>query len=97
MQFPAAAASSGAVSIESKGFEASAVRIDGSGIGVKPFNNSLEGQFTLTETAFALKIGARTLNFTMSYGDAAGGVARTVYLVQKENATCINSIVATKR
>jgi hypothetical protein len=93
IQFPDTAASSGDVSIESTGFEASAVRIEGSGFGVKPLNNSLQGQFTLTDTTFSLKVGNKTMLFTMSQG--AGG--KTINLLQKENATCINSVVATKQ
>jgi hypothetical protein len=71
IQFPATAASSGNFSIASKGFEANAVRISGSGSGVKPFTVNMEGQFTATETELTLTVGAQTQTFILSYGDVA--------------------------
>ncbi|HET7679191.1 MAG TPA: hypothetical protein VFK79_03540 [Xanthobacteraceae bacterium] len=97
IQFPNTAASSGDVSIASKGFEASAVRINGAGFGVKPITNALGGSFSLTNTTFTLTVGSQNMVFTLAYGDVVGGVARTLYLVQRESATCLNTVIATKQ
>jgi hypothetical protein len=93
--FPAVAASSGTMSVAGNGFGGDTVRINNSGVAIKPYSTNPSGTFTLTGTTltFAGQV------FLMTYGNVVGGVARTINLVQneKENPRCINSITATKQ
>jgi hypothetical protein len=97
--FPAVAASSGNGSLELVIISGGSLRVNNSGNAMSGHTEAVAGTFAFSNTAFAFDpTGAEpVMSFAMRFGDVVGGVARTLYLVRRENAQCVNSITATKQ
>lgn len=92
--FPSTAVSSGNATVKMVQIEGGSLQINTSEFTMRrrvPADQT--AAFSLTETTFTFA----GMTYDMTFGDVASGVARTVYLVRKENSNCLNAISATKR
>jgi hypothetical protein len=98
MTFPSTAASSGAASLVLNSVSGSVLRINGNGPTMGTGTQSLSGTFAVTNTSFTFTpTGGAAMTWTMSPADLVKGVARTAYLVRKEDAGCLNGLSVTKQ
>jgi hypothetical protein len=98
--FPSAAASAGNASVEIVIVAGGSLRVNNSGNTMSVHNETPTGTFSLTNTQFTFDpTDAPPMVWTMRFADvvASTGVARTLYLVRKEDARCVNAITATKQ
>ena len=96
--FPIPAASSGTASLEINIVAGGALKINGSGGAVGIHTENISGPYVVTDTTFTFTpTGEPATTWTMRSGNIVSGVARTLYLVRKENAQCINGLTATKQ
>ena len=96
--FPSAAVSSGNASIEMSFVGGDVLRVDGNGSPVGTQTQNQQGTFALSNTSFSFTPnGQPAETWTMRFADLAGGVARTFYLVRREDAKCLQAITATKQ
>jgi hypothetical protein len=92
----------GGVSAGNARFEAilvsgGALRINRTGSAMATHAETATGPFSFTNTTFTLTpIGEPAMTWTMRAGNIVGGVARTLYLVRREDARCVNAITATR-
>ena len=97
--FPLTAASTGAASVELSLVSGSLLRINGGGNAMATHTETISGTFSLTNTTFTLtpSVGP-AMTWTMRPGNiVTSGVARTLYMVRKEDANCLNTVTATKQ
>ena len=99
LTFPTTAASSGTANINLSFVGADVLRVNGGGSDVGTHAEAFNGTFLFTNTTFRFTpTGEPVMVWTMRFADVApGGVARTLYLVRKEDASCLNAITATKQ
>lgn len=98
--FPAVAASTGNASFEAILVSGGSLRINSSGNPMAAHPETAAGPFSFTNTTFTFTpVGEPAMTWTMRFGDivASTGVARTLYLVRREDARCVNAITATKQ
>jgi hypothetical protein len=91
------------VSLGNASFEAilvsgGALRINSSGNAMAAHAETAAGPFSFTNTAFTFRpVGEPAMSWAMRAGNIVSGVARTLYLVRREGAGCVNAITATKQ
>ena len=96
--FPSTAASSGSATLEMSQVGGDVLRLDGNGSPVGTDTQNDAGTFAVTNTSFTFTpTGGAAEVWTMRYADLVSGVARTLYLVRREDANCLNAITATKQ
>lgn len=96
--FPNSAASSGNASVEMNIVSGASLKINTSGGAVATHTETGSGPFVVTATEFRITLsGEPAMTWTMRAGNIVNGVARTLYLVRRENAQCVNAITATKQ
>jgi hypothetical protein len=98
LTFPATAASSGNASLELSGVSGSLLRITNlagatNGLVVDTHTETASDSFAVTNTTF--RFGAMT--WSMRPGNIVNGVARTLYMVRRENERCENAVTLTKQ
>ena len=93
----------GGTSLGSASFEAilvsgGALRINTTGNPMAAHAETAAGPFSFTNTAFVFRpVGEPAMTWAMRAGNIVSGVARTLYLVRREDAGCVNAITATKQ
>ena len=98
--FPAIAASAGSASLEMVIVSGGSLRINNFGNAMAAHTETPAGTFSFSNTVFMFKpTGEPVMVWTMRFADVvpATGVARTLYMVRREDARCVNSITATKQ
>jgi hypothetical protein len=98
--FPAVASSAGNASAEMVLVAGGSLRINNSGNAMAAHTEALAGTFSFTNTTFTFDPAgaAPPMTWVMRFGDVLGtGVAKTLYLVRREDARCVNSITATRQ
>ena len=98
--FPSAASTSGAASVALTHVHGDALRVNSSGPAVTVKTESLNGTFSLTATTFSFTpTGQSQMVWTASYGNInpPNGLVRTVYMVRKDGASCLQGITLTKQ
>lgn len=98
LTFPATAASSGPVSFELNNVSGSSLRIGGSGAAIAVHPETGTGTYSFTDTTLTITptVGL-AMTWTMRPGNIVSGVARTLYMVRRESAKCVNAVTATKQ
>ncbi len=98
MTFPTTAASSGAASLTLDYVNGSVLRINGNGPTMETETQNFSGTFSVTNTSFTFTpTGGSAMTWTMAPADLVKGVARTAYMVRKEDAGCLNGLSVTKQ
>jgi hypothetical protein len=83
--------------MEMRVFQGAALKRDDVGVDVGSFVDRLRGPFLFTDNSFQLTAARDpTMTWIMRAGNIVSGVARTLYLVRKENENCVNALTATK-
>ncbi|MGQ0484527.1 MAG: hypothetical protein ACT4SY_04145 [Hyphomicrobiales bacterium] len=97
--FPATAASSGTASFEAYIVSGASLRINSTGGFIAPHTEAAPGTFSLTDTLFTFDPSGvePAMIWTFRAGNIVSGLARTIYMVRRENARCVNAITATKQ
>lgn len=97
--FPAVAASSGNASVEMVIVAGGSLRVNNSGNAMAPHTETHAGTFAFTNTTFSFDAAGATpaMTWTARFADISVGVARTIYLVRREDARCVNAITATRQ
>jgi hypothetical protein len=88
-----AGATSGTFSGSTTVITGSALAINASGSPLKTKTESFSGPYSATDTSFTLNTDV----FVLSYGDVAGGLAKTINLVRKESASCLSALSLTRQ
>jgi len=99
LTFPTVAASFGPASLEMYIVAGGSLRINATGGAMAAHTEAMSGTFSFpTATTFSFTPTAGTaMTWTIRPGNIVSGVARTLYMVRKENAQCVNAITATKQ
>jgi hypothetical protein len=98
--FPAIPASAGSASLEMVIVSGGSLRVNNSGNAMTTHTETPAGTFSFSNTVFMFKpTGEPVMVWTIRFADVvpATGVARTLYMVRREDARCVNSITATKQ
>jgi hypothetical protein len=98
--FPAIPASAGSASLEMVIVSGGSLRVNNSGNAMTAHTETPAGTFSFSNITFTFDPtgAALPMTWTMRFADVvAGGVARTLYMVRREDARCVNSITATKQ
>lgn len=91
------------VSVGNASFEAilisgGALRINNIGNAMAAHPETAAGPFSFTNTTFTFRpVGEPAMTWNVRAGNIVSGVARTLYLVRREDARCVNAITATKQ
>ncbi len=101
LTFPATAASSGNASFEAFIVSGGSLRINNSGGAMATHTETAAGTFSITDTTFTFDpTGVEpAMIWTFRAGNiiVSSGLARTIYMVRRENARCVNAVTATKQ
>jgi hypothetical protein len=97
--FPAIAAASGPASLELSIVAGASLKINSSGGAMAVHTETLSGTFSVTATSFTFDPSGvePPMTWAMRPGNIVSGVARTIYMVRREDARCVNAITATKQ
>ena len=92
--FPATAASSGNASLALTNVSGGSLRINTTGEAMATHTEAVSGTYSITNTAFTFTpTGEPPMIWTMRPGNGV----RTLYMVRRENARCVNAVTATKQ
>ncbi len=100
LTFPTAVlgVSAGNASFEAILVSGGALRINSSGNPMAAHAETAAGPFSFTNTTLTFRpVGESVMTWTMRAGNIVNGVARTLYLVRRGDARCLNAITATKQ
>jgi len=93
-----AGVSAGNASFEAILVSGGVLRVNTSGNPMAAHAETAAGPFLFTNTTFRFTpVGEPAMIWTMRAGNIVGGIARTLYLVRREDARCVNAITATKQ
>lgn len=93
--FPAIAASSGPASLELYIVAGGSLKINSSGGAMAAHTETATGTFSITATSFTFDPDG--VEPAMIWTIRPANSARTLYMVRKEDAKCINAVTATKQ
>lgn len=92
--FPVTAASSGNASLAMSNVSGGSLRINLTGNAMATHPEAVSGTYSFTDTAFTFTpTGEPAMTWTMRPGNGV----RTLYMVRRENARCVNAVTATKQ
>ena len=97
--FPAVAASTGNASAEIVIVGGGSLRVNNSGNAMAAHTETPAGTFVVTNTTFTFDPAgaAPAMTWTARFANISASVARTIYLVRREDARCVNAITATRQ
>jgi hypothetical protein len=97
--FPATAASSGTASFEAFIVSGGSLRVNTTGGAMTTHTEAPPaGPYSFTDTTFTFTPGGEpAMTWTIRPGNIVSGVARTLHMVRRENARCVNAVTATKQ
>ena len=97
--FPTPAVPTGTATFEAYIVSGASLRINGAGSAMGVHLENATGTFSFpTATTFRFTPTGEAANtWTIRPGNTVSGVARTLYMVRRENAKCVNAVTATKQ